>query len=136
MSVLARRTGSFLFIIALGLALNAPCVRAAENHVVSIPQLRQAVNLQAQSRQAKVAKIDEFFSTPRVEKTLKAAQIDPVQVRNAVPQLSDAELARLAARTDKLQRDFAAGSLTNQQITYILIAIGTALLITIIFVAK
>ena len=44
----------------------------------------------------------------------------------------DEELARLAARTDKVQRDMAAGALTNQQITYILIALGTAVLVLIL----
>jgi len=44
-------------------------------------------------------------------------------------------LARLASQTDKVQRDIAAGALTNTQITYIIIALATALLVTLIFVA-
>jgi len=50
--------------------------------------------------------------------------------------LSDEELARLAARTEKVRKDFAAGALTNQQITYIIIALATALIVVIIVVAR
>jgi len=44
--------------------------------------------------------------------------------------------ARLAARTEKVRKDFAAGALTNQQITYIIIALATALIVVIIVVAR
>ena len=57
------------------------------------------------------------------------AGVDP---QRRARDLSDEELARLAARTDKVQRDMAAGALNNQQITYILIALGTAVLVLIL----
>ena len=38
---------------------------------------------------------------------------------------------KLAAQTRQIQNDFAAGALTNQQITYILIALGTAVIVLI-----
>ena len=41
------------------------------------------------------------------------------------------ELAKLAVQTRQVQSDFAAGALTNQQITYILIALGTAVVVLI-----
>lgn len=108
---------------------------AAQQHVVSPSQLRNAITASAQTRQNRISNVQQFFSSPRVEKALKSANIDPVQVRRAVPQLSDQELARLSNETQKIQRDFAAGTLNNQQITYILIALGTALLVTIIFIS-
>jgi hypothetical protein len=43
---------------------------------------------------------------------------------------------RLVARTDKLQHDVAAGALSNQQITYILIALATAVIILVIVAAR
>jgi len=52
-------------------------------------------------------------------------------VQKAVATLSPDELARLAARTNQIQRDFAAGSLTNEQLTYIVIAIGAAVIVLI-----
>jgi hypothetical protein len=136
MNVPMARFSPILSLLVCGLLLALPARMPAESHVVSTAQLRQTVNATAQARQAQVSKVETFFSSPRVEKTLRAAHLDPVQIRTAIPQLSDLELARLSSQTDKIQRDFAAGSLTNQQITYILIAVGTALLVTIIFVAK
>jgi len=50
--------------------------------------------------------------------------------------LNDQELARLAARAEKANSDFAAGSLTNQELTYIVIALGTAVLILVIVAAR
>ena len=41
------------------------------------------------------------------------------------------ELAKLAQQTRHVQNDFAAGVLTNQQITYILIALATAVIVLI-----
>jgi len=79
--------------------------------------------------------VQEFFSEERVKKALKTTRMDPQKIQKAVPSLSDEELARLASQTDKVQRDVAAGALTNTQITYIIIALATALLVTLIFVA-
>ena len=79
--------------------------------------------------------IQKFFGEEAVKKALKTTRIDPEKIQKAVPSLSDEELARLAAQTDKVQRDIAAGALNNTQITYIIIAIATALLVTLIFVA-
>jgi hypothetical protein len=50
--------------------------------------------------------------------------------------LNDKELARLAAQAEKVQADVAAGALDNhQQISYIIIALATAVLILVIVVA-
>jgi hypothetical protein len=49
--------------------------------------------------------------------------------------MSPEELARLAEKTNQIQNDFAAGSLTNQQLTYIVIALGTAVLVLLIVAA-
>jgi hypothetical protein len=136
MNVPVGRLKSLLFLIVPALIFCGPPAKGAEEHVVTLPQLRQAVEASAQARQARIVQVEKFFSTPRVEKTLRSARIDPVQIRQAIPQLSDQELVRLSSQTQKIQNDFAAGNLSNQQITYILIAIGTALLVTIIFVAK
>jgi hypothetical protein len=52
-----------------------------------------------------------------------------------VATLSPEELARLATKTNQIQTDFAAGALTNQQLTYIVIALGTAVLVLLIVAA-
>ena len=117
---------------ALGFLFSAPSLLAAPQHVVSPAELQQAAVSVSRTRQENVAKVEKLFSTPRAQKALKSAHLDPVQIQQAVPSLDDQELAHLAARADKAQKDFAAGALNNQQITYILIAIGTAVVVLIL----
>lgn len=116
---------------ALTFAFQSPLAAATRNHVVSPAELQQATASVAHTRQQNIAKVEKFFSSEQAQKSLKAAHLDPVQIKKAVPSLSDQELARLASRTDKAQKDFAAGALNNQQITYILIALGAAVIVLI-----
>jgi hypothetical protein len=117
---------------ALTLALQSPLWAASGNHVVSPAELQQATASVARTRQQNIDKVQKFFSSKQAEKALKSAHLDPVQVKKAVPSLSDQELAQLASRADKAQKDFAAGALNNQQITYILIALGTAVIVLVL----
>ena len=126
------RTLTASLVCALTLALQGPLLAAAENHVVSPAELQQATASAGRARQQNIDKVEKFFSSEQAEKALKSAHLDPVQIKKAVPTLSDQELARLASRADKAQKDFAAGALTNQQITYILIALGTAVIVLIL----
>ncbi len=57
------------------------------------------------------------------------------QVQQAIPTLSDQELAQLARQTDRIQNDFAAGALSNEQLTYIIIALATAVVVILILKA-
>jgi Flp pilus assembly protein TadB len=104
----------------------------AQDHVVSSSDLRKDVSQAAQTRQAQEAKIEEFLRTPQAKKALAAASIDYKTVQKGVPLLNDREVAELSARADKAQKDFAAGSLTNQELTYIVIALATAVIILVI----
>ena len=114
--------------------LLSPSLRA-QDHVVSRADLHQAMRSAAQVRQENQSKVEKFFAQERVQETLKSAKIDAARVQKAIPSLTDDELARLAAQTDKVQKDMTAGALNNTQITYIIIAIATALIVTLIFVA-
>ena len=119
-------------VCALTFTLQTSLLAASQNHVVSPAELQQATTAVARTRQQNIANVQKFFSSEKAEKALKSAHLDPVQVKNAVPSLSNQELARLASRADKAQKDFAAGALTNQQITYILIALATAVIVLIL----
>ncbi len=118
-------------ICALGFFFQSPSLLAAQKHVVSPAEIQQAAVSAAQARQNNLAKVEDFFSSRQAQKALKSAHLDAVQIKQAVPTLSDQELAQLASRADKAQKNFAAGALTNQQITYILIALGTAIVVLI-----
>ena len=119
------------WVCILTFAFQSPLL-AVEKHVVSPAELQQATASAAHTRQQNIDKVEKFFSTEQAAKALKSAHLDPVQIKKAVPTLNDQELARLASRADHAQKDFAAGALTNQQITYILIALATAVLVLIL----
>ncbi len=118
-------------ICTLGFLFGSPSLVAGQEHVVSTAELQQATLSIAKTRQENLAKVEKFFSSPQAQKVMKSAHLNPVQIKQAVPSLSDRELAKLAAKADKAQKNFAAGALTNEQITYILIALGTAIVVLI-----
>jgi hypothetical protein len=62
---------------------------------------------------------------------LGASNLDVAQVEKAVGVLSDEEVARLASQIQRLDRDIAAGALSNQHLTYIVIALATAIIVLI-----
>lgn len=107
-----------------------------QDHVVSATDLHRDIVSAARTRETNLAKVQKFFSTDLARKALKSSNLPYDKVHNAVSSLNDEELARLAARTDKVQADFAAGSLSNQQITYIIIALATAVIVLILVAAR
>ena len=113
----------------------APTQSKSPQHAVSLADLQKDVAASATARQANEAKIENFLSTPQAREAMKKAGINYEVVKQSVSQLSPDELASLAARADKAQMQFQAGALTNQQLTYIIIALATAVLIVVIFTA-
>ena len=73
-----------------------------------------------------------FFSSKPVKAALKTGKIDYKKVDQAVSTLSADELAKLSAKTNQIQKDFAGGALTNEQLTYIIIALGSAVIVLIL----
>lgn len=121
--------------VTSGLWLWFGAVVRAEDHVVPTEELnRQAVAASA-SRQANRVTLEKFLSSKPARQALQKARLNGAQVTRSVSLLSDDELARLAARAQKAQSDFAAGALSNQELTYIVIALGTAVLILVIVAA-
>ena len=118
-------------VFTLIFSLWIPQVAAAQAAVVSPSELQQAITTAAKNRQKNYDDVQAFFSSSSVRNALKTGKVDYQRVQKAVATLSPDELARLAARTNQIQRDFAAGSLTNEQLTYIVIAIGAAVIVLI-----
>jgi hypothetical protein len=110
--------------------------QTTSDHIVPPKDLHQAVRAAAQARQDHLTKLDKFFASEPARKSFETVKLDPAKVSQALTLLSDEDLARLAAQSEKLQKDVAAGALTNQQITYILIALGTAVIILVIVAAR
>jgi len=118
------------------LLLPAMATWAADTPVVPLTELHARAVSASAWRQSDLAKLDQFFSADAAQKALHSVKLDGAQVHQAVALLSSEELARLASRTDKIQADLAAGALTNQELTYIVIAIATAVIVLIIVKAR
>lgn len=133
-----RRAAAVLAATSLPLASGwAQTVRPErDTHVVPLSELHASVVAAGQQRQKNLSRLERFFTGAPAEKALQTARLDGNQVRNAIATLDDQELARLAARAEKAKSDFAAGTLTNQELTYIVIALGTAVLILVIVAAR
>ena len=130
------RFRQLLTLILSTLAVLPLLSQTTSDHIVPAPDVHHAVRTAAQARQDHLTKLDKFFSSEPARKAFETVKLDPAKVSQALTLLSDDELARLAAQSEKIQHDVAAGSLTNQQITYILIALGTAVIILVIVAAR
>jgi len=107
----------------------------ADDHAVSAADLHQALVDSASTRQTNVETVQQFFKSDVVQRTLSHQFVNAAKVEKAIPLLNDEELSRLASQCRQVESDISAGSLTNQQITYILIALATAVIILVIVVA-
>jgi len=132
----SRSRQLLITLILSTLAVLPLLAQSTSDHIVPAPDLHQAVRAAAQARQDHLTRLDKFFATEPARKAFETVKLDPAKVSQALALLSDDELARLAAQSEKIQHDIAAGSLTNQQITYILIALGTAVIILVIVAAR
>jgi hypothetical protein len=103
----------------------------AQNHVVSPADLQKATVAASQTRQQNANTLMGAFSNPKVEKALKAAKLDPTEVKTAISSLSDTDLAQLASRTHAAQNDFAGGTLSDRDLIVILVAIAALILIIV-----
>lgn len=102
------------------------------NRIVSPQQLKQAARDSVAASEANRQTVRGFFATERAQKALKQAGIDSRQIDRAVAQMSDEEAAGFASRVTQAENDFAGGALSNQEITYILIALATAVIVLIL----
>jgi|SRR6185503_9929978 len=106
-----------------------PSLRA--QHVVLPTDLHKELVNATETRTRNREKVSELFSSKEAQNALKGAGMDPGQVKTAVATLSDAELAQLAARSDRLREDFAAGKISNRDLLIIIVAIAVIILIIV-----
>jgi hypothetical protein len=111
--------------------LAAPPSLQAQQHTVSAADIRKELVNATQQRQQNRDKVRELFSSKAAQTALKKAGMNPAQVKAGVATLSDAELARLAARADRARDDFAAGRLSDRDLLIIIVAIAVIVLIIV-----
>jgi hypothetical protein len=98
---------------------------------VSRADLQKEIVAATYSRQHNTDTVMGLLSSPAAGKALALAGVAPAQVKTAMSSLNDQELARLAARSEKAQADFAAGRLTDRDLIIILLGIVALILIIV-----
>lgn len=131
MKILKARKLSCTSLLLVSVAVAAPQTMVAQSHVVSPGQIQNDVSNASAARQQNQKEVRDFLSSQEAQRAMKSAKIDPQQATNAVSQLNDAELASLAARSAKAQKDFAAGNIDNHDLLLILVAIAALILIVV-----
>jgi pyruvate/2-oxoglutarate dehydrogenase complex dihydrolipoamide acyltransferase (E2) component len=124
---------SFVLVLIFSLiVLVSPGAAYSQEHVVTPAELQKDVLKSANARQADEARLERFLATPQAREAMRQAKVDYETVQSGVRMLSDAEVARLAARADKAQKDFAAGGIGSAELLIIIIA----LIVIIVVIAK
>ncbi len=127
---LSRAVGC-LSVLLLSLVLATPQDVLAQNHVVSPLELQKDVATASASRQRNQAQVENFLSSEEAQRAIKSVHINYQEVKNAVGQLNDEDLARLSARSEKAQKDFAAGTLSDRDLLIILLVVAALVLIIV-----
>ena len=119
-----------LLSLLFGPAVFSPAARAqdqaqaqSQDHIVSSQTLQRQVETTSAKRQDNIDTLNRVLSTPIAERAMQSKHIDATKVRTAIPTLSDAELANLAARASDAQQKFAAGLIGTGLLVVILLAI-------------
>jgi hypothetical protein len=126
-----RRPLGLLFFSLLLTIFVFPLTLRAQSHVVSPVEIHNELVNATQTRQKNLEKAQSIFSSDAAKKALESARMNPEQITGAVSTLSDAELARLASRADKLEHDLAAGALTDRDLLIIILGIAALVLIIV-----
>jgi hypothetical protein len=129
----ATRACSILLAVGL-VTVGSPPVRAQQkDHAVSSDELRIDVQKSAATRQANEAAVRDMFASEAGKKALNSAGIDYQKVDQAISQVNEEDLARMADRSREVQRDFAAGRMSDRDLIIILL-VAVALILIIIAV--
>jgi hypothetical protein len=121
----------FLLTFLLIYIPTAPQTAIAQDHVVPPSDIQKAIAASSSARQKNQAQLLKFVSTPEAQQALKTAHIDVGQVKNAIPTLTDEELAQLSSRSEQAQKDFVAGRMSDRDLIIILLAVVALILIIV-----
>lgn len=122
----------WLLVASILVALLAvPPGLQAQQHAVSPDDIHKELVKATLTRRQNRDKVRDLFSSKSAQRALKRAGMNPAQVQAGISTLSDAELAQLAARSDKVREDFAAGRLSDRDLLIILVGIGIIILIIV-----
>ena len=129
----ATRVCSVVLAASLMSAGVVPARAQEKEHAVSPDQLRNDVRQSSATRQVNEAAVREMFASEAGREALKSAGMDYQKVDQAISQVNDEDLARMAERSREVQKDFAAGRISDRDLIIILL-VAVALILIIIAV--
>jgi len=127
------RVCSMLLVLSLVCVWSVPARAQDKEHAVTSSQLRSDLQKAAENRQGNEAAVREMFATDAGKQALKSAGIEYQKVDQAISQVNDEELARLADRSREVQKNFAAGRMSDRDLL-IIIVIAVILIVVIVAV--
>jgi hypothetical protein len=127
----SRRIFTSLALAAM-LAFTPALFAQQSGHLVSPAQLQQQMQSASAARQHNIDTLTRFLSTPMATHAMKSHGFDPVQVKNAIPNLSNAELASLSARAEHAQQQFAAGNISDTDLLIIILVLVLVVVIAVV----
>ena len=131
MKFCTRMCLGLLLLTGLTMGASRPAAGQEKEHAVSTQDLRKDVQKASADRQANEAAIRGLLATEQGQKAVKAAGADLTKVTQAVSQLSDEDAARLAAQSRAVQKDLAAGTLSDRDLLIIVVCIAALVLIIV-----
>jgi hypothetical protein len=120
-----------LLVVGLAALVTIPQGAIAQDHVVSSSDIKKDLQAQSAQRQEQLAKVEGLLGREDAQKAMADAHIDYKQVQTAVRSLSDEDLARVAAKADRAQKDFAAGNFSDRDLILLILAIAVIVLIIV-----
>jgi hypothetical protein len=124
------RVCPILLAVSLGITGSVPVGAQEKDHAVSQVQLRKDAEKAAETRRANDAAVRAMFATEKGREVLKSAGIDYQKIDQAIGQVNDEDLARMADQSREVQKDFAAGRFSDRDlIIMLLVAVGLILVI-------
>jgi CHASE3 domain sensor protein len=104
----------------------------AQEQIVPQAQLHTELQKAAQTRQGNLADVQRLLSSEAARDAMKTSRLDPVLAQQAVAQLSDGELAKLAEMSRAAEADLAAGAMNT--LFWVLAIIGG--IVVLVFIIR
>lgn len=120
-----------LWAVGLSALMAFPQGIIAQDHVVSSADVKKDLQAASADRQEQLAKVEGLLGSSQAQKAMADAHINYQQVQSAVRSLSDEDLARVAAKADHAEKDFAAGNFSDRDLILIILAIAILVLIIV-----
>lgn len=99
---------SLASLMAVAMLATASPVMAQE-HVVPLSEMQNSARTAGQARSGNLADINRVLSLPQAQDALRKAQVNPDRMNEAIAQLDDQELSRLADRARAAEQDVQGG---------------------------